>query len=144
MLYPVLMLLSLLAAAGNLNAQITANSKAAGLQQCVEPTEFMRKNHMDILFHQRDRTMREGIRTRQHSLVQCVACHAERDSAGIFAPINALGQFCQSCHTATAVKMDCFECHATRPEVAALSSVGIFMDMDLAMAIPTYPAEIKP
>ena len=140
MLYPVLMLLSLLAAAGNLNAQITANSKAAGLQQCVEPTEFMRKNHMDILFHQRDRTMREGIRTRQHSLVQCVACHAERDSAGNFAPINAQGQFCQSCHTATAVKMDCFECHATRPEVAAISSVGISM----AMAVPNCPAAIKP
>jgi hypothetical protein len=111
------MLLFMLAAAGagSLNAQVTANSKAAGLQQCVEPTEFMRKNHMEILFHQRDKTMREGIRTKQHSLVQCVACHAEKDPEGNFVAINAKDQFCQSCHAATAVDIDCFQCHATTP-----------------------------
>ena len=31
-------------------------------------------------------------------------------------PVNAPGQFCESCHTYAAVKMDCFECHATVPD----------------------------
>ena len=142
MRYPVLVLWWLLAVAGagNLNAQVTANSKAAGLQQCVEPTEFMRKNHMEILFHQRDKTVRKGIRTKQHSLVQCVACHAERDSEGNFVAINAKNQFCQSCHAATAVDIDCFQCHATKPGVADLSGTHFFRGpataMDVAIAGP--------
>lgn len=100
-------------------AEITGNSKAAGLNQCVEPTGVMRRNHMEFLMHQRDLTVHQGIRTKKYSLVECVACHAESDSAGKFVAINAEGQFCQSCHAAVAVSMDCFECHAARPDLSA-------------------------
>ena len=30
-------------------------------------------------------------------------------------PVNAEGQFCQTCHVKTAVNIDCFTCHATVP-----------------------------
>jgi [DsrC]-trisulfide reductase subunit J len=93
----------------------TGNSKAAGLDRCVEPTEVMRRNHMVMLMHQRDETMHRGIRTTQHSLVNCIDCHANKDDRGQFVPVNQKGQFCQACHGFTGVKMDCFECHATTP-----------------------------
>jgi hypothetical protein len=107
------------AGVGSGHAQLAASSKAAGLEQCVEPTAFMRKNHMEVLLHQRDKTTREGIRTPDHSLVECVSCHAGRDDDGNFVPINARGQFCADCHTRVAVDIDCFQCHATRPEADA-------------------------
>lgn len=107
--------LSLLASIELAGAQVLGNSRAAELDRCVEPTEFMRRNHMEVLLHQRDETVHLGVRTKKHSLVECIACHAERDSNGKFVSINAEGQFCQDCHATAAVSMDCFQCHATKP-----------------------------
>jgi predicted CXXCH cytochrome family protein len=89
--------------------------KAAG-EKCVEPTDLMRRSHFEFILHQRDRTVHEGIRTRQHSLAGCVSCHAAEDTTGTTLPVNAPGQFCQSCHEFTAVTMDCFECHTPMPD----------------------------
>ena len=83
---------------------------------CVEPTEIMRKQHMDFLFHDRDLTMRQGNRDIKHSLNQCVECHAQTDAQGEFISINESGQFCAVCHEFTSVKIDCFECHASKPD----------------------------
>ncbi len=102
---------------------MVATSKAATLQQCVEPTDAMRRDHMEFLLHQRDRTVHEGIRTSQHSLVECIDCHAGKDDNDEFVPVNADKQFCQTCHQSTAVKMDCFECHATTPDVNISSAI---------------------
>lgn len=79
--------------------------------QCVEATEVMRRDHMTLLLHQRDRTMREGIRTRPHSLAGCVECHASAKTGSV------LGEqgFCEGCHRYASVKLDCFECHASKP-----------------------------
>ena len=85
---------------------------------CVETTDIMRKNHMEFLTHQRDLTVHDGIRSSKHSLVECIQCHVQKDAQGQFIPVNAPGQFCQSCHQFTATRLDCFECHATVPEVA--------------------------
>ncbi len=85
-------------------------------QACVEPEEEMRKNHMNYILHQRDETMYDGIRTRQHSLEECVNCHTAKNEQGEFIPINAQDQFCSSCHTYASVKIDCFQCHAAKPE----------------------------
>ncbi|MGI9310451.1 MAG: Hdr-like menaquinol oxidoreductase cytochrome c subunit [bacterium] len=87
-------------------------------EQCVEPTDVMRRSHMDFLFHQRDAVVRDGARAARHSLVQCIECHAQRDAAGDFIPIDAPGQFCDGCHAFAAVEMDCFGCHATTPDDA--------------------------
>ena len=84
-------------------------------EACVEPVETMRRQHMDFLLHQRDVTVHQGIREQRHSLIGCVDCHTAKDSNGEYISINAEGQFCQSCHVYSAVKIDCFECHATVP-----------------------------
>jgi len=76
-------------------------------EACVAPAEEMRRDHMKMLFHQRDRTMREGIRTTRFSLKGCVECHASSKTGSV------LGEqgFCASCHAYASVKIDCFECH---------------------------------
>ena len=94
---------------------IEGHSKADMLEQCVEPTEMMQKDHFDFLYHQRDDTVIDGIRTKQHSLANCVDCHVSYDKSGTAIPINSEGQFCQTCHVQTAVNIDCFTCHATVP-----------------------------
>jgi len=84
-------------------------------EQCVEPTEVMRREHMNFLTHQRDETVHGGIRGAKHSLVGCIGCHAQSDANGVAIPVNAEGQFCESCHGFAGVSVDCFECHATVP-----------------------------
>lgn len=82
---------------------------------CVEPVDVIRRQHMQFLMHQRDDTVKGGIRGAKHSLVGCIDCHAQSDAQGNAIPVNAEGQFCQSCHGFAGVRMDCFECHATVP-----------------------------
>ena len=84
--------------------------------QCVEPIEIMRRDHFEFIKHQRDQTVYHGIRGSKHSLAGCIDCHASKGTDGEFLPINAEGQFCQTCHTYAAVKIDCFTCPATVPD----------------------------
>ena len=84
--------------------------------QCVEPTDDMRKNHMHYLLHKRDKTLRDGVRTKDYSLKECINCHAQKNDSGQYIPITDEGQFCQSCHSFASVKVDCFECHRTTPQ----------------------------
>ena len=109
-------------AAGALTAPVAAEprvplptiAKGKG-DQCVEPLEVIRRDHMDFLNHQRDKTTHQGVRTKQHSLKNCIECHTSKDDEGQWVPVNAPGQFCNSCHSYAAVSMDCFQCHATTP-----------------------------
>jgi hypothetical protein len=80
--------------------------------KCVEEPAFMRRHHMELLKHQRDETMHRGIRGGKYSLKACIACHASHATGSVAA---ASTNFCQSCHTYAAVKIDCFECHSTKP-----------------------------
>ena len=95
--------------------KLKGHSKADMLEQCVEPTEVMQKEHFGFLYHQRDKTVIKGIRTKEHSLANCIDCHVSYDDNGAALPINSEGQFCQTCHVQTAVNIDCFTCHATVP-----------------------------
>jgi len=98
--------------------------KARAGDRCVEPEEFMRKNHMTLLKHQRDETMHKGIRTKKHSLQNCINCHASTKDDRV---IGTNQHFCQSCHTYAAVSLDCWECHtpkAKSPAVAATNPVA--------------------
>lgn len=90
--------------------------------KCVEDTEYMRKNHMKLLTHQRDETVHKGIRTKRHSLNNCIECHASKTNNSVAASKE---NFCQSCHSYTAVKLDCFECHATKPASATAAGRSI-------------------
>lgn len=89
---------------------------------CIEAPATMRRDHPDMLKHQRDDTMRLGIRGAKASLKDCVACHATTAADGHAVPVNAPGQFCQSCHTYVAASPDCFDCHATTPAPAKEAS----------------------
>ncbi len=84
-------------------------------EQCVLETPFMRANHMNILLHQRDQTMQKGIRTKRFSLKECVACHAVPGDDGQPVSYEDPKNFCRVCHDYTAVRIDCFECHASKP-----------------------------
>jgi predicted CXXCH cytochrome family protein len=105
-----------LSALGQVQAD-TANgsSKAAQSDQCVRPTAFMRRNHFEVIKHQRDVTVHQGVRNTEDGLAKCVDCHAERDSGGKAIPVNAEGQFCDGCHDYVAVNIDCFSCHTNVP-----------------------------
>jgi hypothetical protein len=83
--------------------------------QCVEPTAVMRRDHMKLILHQRDQTMHRGIRTQQHSLKNCIDCHASAKTNSVLGKDG----FCESCHTYAAVQMDCFECHSPSPRAPA-------------------------
>jgi hypothetical protein len=75
-----------------------AQRRFSDTQGCVEPTEDMRKNHMEY---------------RQHSLTECINCHV---SDAPDAPhVDSEKHFCNSCHTFASVSIDCFQCHADRP-----------------------------
>jgi hypothetical protein len=87
--------------------------------QCVAPPEVMRRTHMDMLKHGRDRTVHQGIRGGDESLNQCISCHA-RPTGG--AAIGSPDAFCQSCHDYVGIKLDCFECHQGRPADAGKAS----------------------
>jgi hypothetical protein len=80
--------------------------------KCVEDTQYMRRNHMELLKHHRDKTMHQGIRTKQHSLKGCVECHASAKSGSVAAGKD---DFCAACHSYAGIKLDCWDCHATKP-----------------------------
>lgn len=79
-------------------------------EKCVEPTNVMRKQHMEFIQHQRDETMHRGIRTKKHSLKNCVNCHADPETKSVLGKDG----FCESCHSYAAVSMDCFSCHTDK------------------------------
>lgn len=97
------------------NGTSTASEEARGGGQCVRDTSWMRRNHMDLLQHDRDTTVREGIRTVDGSLSECVACHANKGDTGGYAPVNSSDEFCAGCHEYTSVSLTCFQCHSTVP-----------------------------
>jgi hypothetical protein len=84
--------------------------------KCVSDTNDMRRNHMKMLKHQRDDTMRKGIRTTQHSLKNCIECHVNPKTNSV---ASSKDDFCMGCHTYAAVKLDCFECHSSKPKATA-------------------------
>jgi len=87
--------------------------------KCVRDTEFMRANHMKLLLHQRDETMHRGIRTKEYSLKNCIDCHAVTDANNQPVSVASPKHFCRVCHDYAAVKIDCFECHASKPAKGA-------------------------
>lgn len=66
---------------------------------CVRDTAFMRRNHMDLLKHERAEVVRDGARGGDFTLEKCQECHVSRDNS------------CDSCHRYAAVRPDCWSCH---------------------------------
>ena len=66
--------------------------------ECVRETSYMRFHHMNLLKDTREDVIRHGIRG-EITLGGCRECHTYR------------GQFCNQCHDAVTLNLDCFGCH---------------------------------
>ena len=126
----VLVAMAVLAAvaAGVVSAPVMAGppqpAKGRG-DKCVAPTDWMRRFHMTTLTHQRDKTVHEGIRTEQFSLKGCIDCHQVKGGDGKPVTVADPQHFCRTCHDYAAVRVDCFDCHASRPgEATKTGSAG--------------------
>ena len=109
-----LVLVALALAGGAALAAGPVIEKARG-GTCVDDPEVMRRLHPELLKHQRNETVHRGVRDARASLKGCVECHAGAQSGSV---ATAKTDFCVSCHSFAAVKVDCFECHASRPKQA--------------------------
>ena len=88
--------------------------------QCVAPPEEMRRNHMEMLKHQRDKTLRQGVRGAPASLNGCINCHASKQTGAV---LGGKENFCESCHAYVAVKLDCWDCHQPKANYKASGTV---------------------
>ena len=86
---------------------VTVEKGQAG-DKCVRDTEWMRRNHMTLLKHQRDDTVYRGVRGTDEALRACIDCHADKKSGSVIGSDQA---FCQGCHSYASVSLDCWECH---------------------------------
>ena len=100
---------------GEIERYVVDGSPAAERESCVEPTETMRRMHMEFIKHQRISTVHEGIRGTKYSLSGCVDCHISYDENRNPRPIDQPDQFCGACHNYAAVDLNCFDCHASVP-----------------------------
>lgn len=108
---------------------------------CVADTGWMRRNHMQALSHQRDATVHEANRAPRFSLNGCLDCHAVAGADGKPVSFASEKHFCRTCHDYAAVRVDCFECHASRP--AAASGAAQAPSADTA-ALTQYLRSVKP
>lgn len=106
--------------------------KATG-GSCVKDTDFMRRNHMKLLMHQRDETMHQGVRGKPEGLTNCITCHAVKDEAGKHVSYSSPKHFCRVCHDYASVSLDCFECHTSRPEAKGHAELNGSGKGDFAM-----------
>ena len=90
--------------------------KPTAAENCVEPVEVMRREHMIFLDHQRDATVLDGTRDGKYSLVGCMNCHnpVSADGSASRYDDEDAQHFCADCHRYASVRIDCFECHADR------------------------------
>ena len=81
-----------------------------------EGNAYMRINHMRLLRHDRDETMHLGNRDTKYSIKECVSCHAVMGPDALPISVKEEGHFCRNCHEFAAVKIDCFQCHNSKPD----------------------------
>jgi len=83
-------------------------------KRCVEPTAYMKANHMELLNAWRQAVVREGEsdyvasdgkRYRMSLSGTCLHCHSNKD------------QFCDRCHNYEGVKPACWGCHVVPQEM---------------------------
>ena len=81
---------------------------------CLEPTPYMRANHMRLLHAWRDSVVRDGNRSYKAadgkvydiSLTKtCLECHSNK------------AEFCDRCHNYAGAKPNCWNCHIIPEEV---------------------------
>lgn len=111
-------------------------------EHCVADTAFMRRNHMNMLLRHRTEAVRLGVRTQQYDLNGCVNCHAVAGPDGKPVSFDSPKHFCRSCHSYAAVSIDCFECHASRPEEPGKTAAAVRPGDSEVAAIGQYLQDI--
>ena len=86
--------------------------------QCVASADEMRRNHMNLLKHERDDAVHLGERKTKAQLENCLTCHAVNGANGKPVTYDDGRHFCRTCHDYAAVAVDCFQCHASVPNAA--------------------------
>ena len=86
----------------------TPEIRKLAVKECVEPTPYMRANHMEVVKSWREAVVREEDRIYVNhegkkysmSLSQtCLGCHSNKE------------KFCDACHNYSGVKPNCWDCH---------------------------------
>ncbi len=84
------------------------------VKKCLEPTDYMRASHMELLNSWREAVVREGkhfyvnLEGKTFSMnisLTCLGCHSNKD------------KFCDACHSFSGVKPKCWSCHLVPGEV---------------------------
>lgn len=86
----------------------TPQINAMPVKECIEPTDYMRESHMQLLDQWRDAVVRQG----QYQYVSqsgqvydmsldetCLGCHSNQE------------EFCDRCHEFSSVDLYCWQCH---------------------------------
>lgn len=108
-------------------------------KECVEPADYMRQNHMQLLLQWRDAKVRDGQTVYINSKGKaydislegtCLKCHNDKPvsssvtsnvaKSNVSAPNAATtnltsdgsNEFCFSCHNYASVKPNCWNCHS--------------------------------
>lgn len=102
-----------------------------------EGNEYWRRNHMELMRHDRDLTLRDGSRDIEASLIGCFDCHSTKQEDGTILTYESKGHFCRACHDFVAVKVDCFMCHRSTPE-------GVDETRDHASLMPEFRRAVDP
>jgi [DsrC]-trisulfide reductase subunit J len=111
---------------------------------CVRDTDFMRRYHMVMLKHQRDDTVHEGVRGGDFSIRACVNCHAVNGADGQPVSYADPRHFCRSCHSYASVSIDCFECHASKPQPEKAVEIPPAIDDRVLTMINSYLRGARP
>jgi hypothetical protein len=83
-------------------------------KECVEPAQFMRAKHMELIDQWRNEVVRKGNRIyvgfngKKYDMSlqnTCMGCHKEKE------------KFCDRCHNYVAVTPNCWSCHIEPKEM---------------------------
>ncbi|WP_089612420.1 sulfate reduction electron transfer complex DsrMKJOP subunit DsrJ [Dehalobacterium formicoaceticum] len=105
--YPIFNMFGQSSAAPELDLN-TPEIQALDEKKCIEDTEFMRSNHMQLLNEWRIESVRNGLDTyvatdgKEYEMSlqnTCLSCHSDKE------------KFCDSCHTYSDVNPNCWTCH---------------------------------
>jgi len=102
-------------------------------EACYRDAEYMRYHHMDLLKEVREEVVRFGIRG-GITLAGCGDCHTDRD------------QFCDRCHEAASVRLDCYGCHyyPERASERELARIGLALQASEQERARIGPAQEAP
>lgn len=93
--------------------ELKLTEKAQKAKFCIQPTDYMRKEHMQILDVWRDTVVREGKRKYLNAQGKefemslsntCLDCHSNK------------AEFCDKCHNYASVDPYCWDCHIDNPK----------------------------